>query len=99
MFQIELDAAIIRPDVNRVIDEFAMQLLHDNNDTHQFAGGVMQLNMTVMTTLLGALTTLLVMLIQFDASERSATAAAVAAAAAEAAAANATAGNETAVLG
>lgn len=74
MFQMELDSAIIRPDVNRVIDEFAMQLLHDNNNTHQLAGGVMQLDMTVMTTLLGALTTLLVMLIQFDASERSAAA-------------------------
>lgn len=73
MFQMDYDGAVIRPDVDRIVDEFALQLLHDGNDGAHQAGGLMQLDMSLMTMLLGALTVLLVMLIQFDASARNAT--------------------------
>lgn len=72
MFQMDYDAAVIQPDVDRILDEFALQLLHDGNDVAHEAGGLMRLDMSLMTMLIGALTVLLVMLIQFDASARNA---------------------------
>lgn len=70
MFQVELNGTLIRADIDRMIDRFALQLLHDVRDQRRLAGGVMPLNVQLMASLVGALTVYLVILIQFDAGER-----------------------------
>ncbi|XP_052859751.1 uncharacterized protein LOC128267001 [Anopheles cruzii] len=50
--------------INAVLAKFSAQLLHEKG--HQTACGVMNLEMTLISTMVGALTTYLVILIQFD---------------------------------
>ncbi|XP_049542719.1 putative gustatory receptor 59e, partial [Anopheles darlingi] len=50
--------------LNSVLAKFSTQLLHERG--HQTACGVMNLEMTLISTMVGALTTYLVILIQFD---------------------------------
>lgn len=69
MFQVEINGALISADIDRLADRFALQLLHDENNAPN-AGGVMRLDLTLMSTLVGALTVYLVILIQFDAGDR-----------------------------
>lgn len=51
--------------------QFAIQLLHnESGDDRMLAAGVFRLDLTLMWTLFGSLTVLLVIMIQFDAFER-----------------------------
>lgn len=70
MFQVELNGTMIQADIDRMIGQFALQLLHDVRDQRRLAGGVLPLNVHLMATLAGVVTVYLVIMIQFDASER-----------------------------
>lgn len=55
-------------DVRQLIDKFSMQILHQRQCEN--ACGVIDLNLMQIHNMVGALTTYLVILIQFDASAR-----------------------------
>lgn len=73
IFRIEFNGLLTNERIDRRLDQFAMQLLHDesrDNDARIMAGGVVQLNMSLMSRLVSALTVLLLIMIQFDANRR-----------------------------
>lgn len=69
MFQMELNGTLINEAMAQRIDQFALQLLHNENNQPN-AGGVMELNLSLISTLITSLTMYLVILIQFNAGER-----------------------------